>query len=442
MHRYAQAVILSALSLLLFARGTEAQTTSAVQQSRAWASENREQLGRLYMEFHRNPELSFQEEQTAKRLADQWRKAGFEVTEKVGGHGVVGLLRNGDGPTVMVRTDLDALPITEETNIPYASEVKVKNSKDVTVGVMHACGHDIHMTCAAGVAQYLGKHRDRWNGTLMLIGQPAEERGAGAKAMLDEGLFTRFPKPDFGLALHCHAGLATGKIAMRGGYTMANVDSVDVRLFGSGGHGAYPHKTIDPIVQAAKFILDIQTIVSREVKPIDPAVITVGSIHSGTKHNIISDYCDLQLTVRSYSDETRNTLLAGIKRKAKAAAMSVGANEPEVLVSEGTPSLYNDPKLTARIRTALGEQMGTTNVLAGEQVMGGEDFSQFGREGVPLLMFSLGTVNQKRLDRFAKLGTSVPSLHSPRYYPDFDETIESGVAAMSASVIELMPPKQ
>ena len=275
----------------------------------------------------------------------------------------------------------------------------------------------------------------------MLIGQPAEERGAGAKAMLEDGLFEKFPKPDFALALHSHASLATGKLAMRGGFTMANVDSVDVRLFGSGGHGAYPHKTIDPIVQAAKFVMDVQTIVSREVKPIEPAVITVGSIHSGTKHNIISDFCDLQLTVRSYSDETRNKLLEGIRRKAKAAAMSVGAKEPEITVSEGTPSLFNDPELTAKIKATLAKQMGDANVLGAEQVMGGEDFSQYGRQGVPILMFALGTINQSRLDRMAGLGATMPSLHSPRYYPDFDETIETGVSAMSAAVIELLPPK-
>lgn len=419
-----------------------AQSGSSYTAAKSWAVKNRSDLGKLYMEFHRNPELSYEEEKTAGRLAEQLRGAGFEVTEKVGGHGVVGLLRNGKGPTVMVRTDLDALPVTEETNIPYASAVKVKNARGVTVGVMHACGHDIHMTCASGVAKYFGENRDSWSGTLMMIGQPAEERGAGAKAMLEEGLFTRFPKPDYALALHCHASLATGKIAMRGGFTMANVDSVDVRLFGSGGHGAYPHKTIDPIVQAAKFVIDVQTIVSREVKPIEPAVITVGSIHAGTKHNIISDYCDLQLTVRSYSDKTRQLLLSGITRKAKAAAVSVGAKEPEITVSEGTPSLFNDPKLTGKIQGALAKQMGAANVLSAEQVMGGEDFSQYGRQGVPILMFALGTINQNRLNRFAGMGASMPSLHSPRYFPDFDESIETGVSAMSAAVIELLPPKR
>lgn len=404
----------------------------------SWVKQQLPSLGKTYLTFHRNPELSYEEEETGKRLAASLRDAGFEATENVGGFGVVALLKNGEGPTVMVRTDLDALPVTEDTGLPYASKVKVTDSAGATVGVMHACGHDIHLTCVIGTANYLAAHKDQWSGTLMMIGQPAEERGAGATAMLEDGLFEKFPKPDYALALHCHSSLATGKIAMRGGYSMANVDSVDVTLFGSGGHGAYPHTTIDPIVQAAKFVLDVQTIVSREVSPIEPAVITVGSIHAGTKHNIISDQCHMQLTVRSYSERVRSLLIEGIKRKAKAAAASVNAKEPVIKVSEGTPSLFNDEALTKRIRGALEKTIGADNVKVASQVMGGEDFSQYGRAGVPILMYSLGVVDQKRLDRFQELKATVPSLHSPRFYPDFEPAIETGVTTMASSVLELM----
>jgi hippurate hydrolase len=408
------------------------------QEIKPWVKEQLPELGKVYLEYHQTPELSFQEEETGKRLSAQLKAAGFETTGNVGGFGVVGILENGEGPTVMVRTDLDALPVTEETNLPYASKVKVTDASGATVGVMHACGHDIHLTCVVGTARYLAEHRDQWSGRLMMIGQPAEERGAGALAMLEDGLFEKYKKPDFALALHCHSSLATGKIAMRPGYSMANVDSVDVTLFGSGGHGAYPHTTIDPIVQAAKFVMDVQTIVSREIAPIEPSVITVGSIHAGTKHNIISDQCHLQLTVRSYSEEVRTKLIEGIKRKAKAAAESVGAKEPEIKVSEGTPSLFNDEELTARIRAKLEKTVGKENVIVADQVMGGEDFSQYGRAGVPILMYSLGTVEQKRLDRFESLKATIPSLHSPRFFPDFDPTIETGVTTMVSSVLELM----
>lgn len=432
----------SVLVLLTLVNLLPTSDVQACQESvKEWVKGKQTELGKVYLEYHQTPELSFEEEETGKRLGGQLKEAGFTVTQEVGGFGVVAILENGPGPTVMVRTDLDALPVTEDTNLPYASKVKVTDSTGATVGVMHACGHDIHLTCVVGVARYLATHKDAWSGTLMMIGQPAEERGSGATAMLNDGLFEKFPKPDFALALHCHSSLATGKIAMRPGYSMANVDSVDVTLFGSGGHGAYPHTTIDPIVQAAKFVMDVQTIVSREVSPIEPAVITVGSIHAGTKHNIISDECKLQLTVRSYSEDVRQLLINGIKRKAKSAAMSVGAPEPEFKVSEGTPSLFNDEELTKRIRKTLATTIGDANVKVGEQVMGGEDFSQYGRAGVPILMYSLGVVDQKRLDRFKELKAPVPSLHSPRFYPDFDGAIETGVVTMVTSVIELMKKK-
>ncbi len=259
--------------------------------------------------------------------------------------------------------------------------------------------------------------------------------------MLDDGLFTKFKKPDYALALHCNATMPTGSVSLRSGYAMANVDSVDIEIFGRGGHGAYPHTTIDPIVEAAKLILDIQTIVSRDIKPIDPAVITIGAIHAGTKHNITPDTCHLQLTVRSYSDEVRQQLLEGIERKAKAAAMSVGAKEPEVTVSEGTPSLSNDNALAIRMRQVFQDQLGDKNVIEAEPVMGGEDFSQFGRDGVPSLMYFLGVVDGKRLDRFKEMGITPPSLHSAEFYPDFEKTLETGVVSMSSAVLELLGNK-
>lgn len=287
--------------------------------------DNLEQLVTLYRHFHSHPELSMQEEETAARLAKELQATGAKVSEHIGGHGVVAVIENGPGKTLLIRTDLDALPVTERTDLVYASKVTVKGEGGLETGVMHACGHDIHITSLVGVARYLAANKDKWSGTVVLIGQPAEERGEGAKAMLDDGLFTRFPRPDFALALHVDSTLASNKVGYLAGYTLANVDSVDIVVRGKGGHGAFPQMTIDPIVEAARLILDLQTLVSREMKPTEPAVVTVGSIHSGTKHNVISDTCALQLTVRSYSDEVREKLIAGIKRKAKASAASSGA---------------------------------------------------------------------------------------------------------------------
>lgn len=404
-----------------------------------WLKSNLDSLVKLYIHFHRNPEISFQEKETGERVAKELEATGATVTRNVGGYGVVAILKNGDGPVVMVRTDTDALPIIEQTNVPYASTKKTTTASGKKVGVMHACGHDVHMTNLIGVARYLAANKDRWSGTLMLIGQPAEERGSGAIAMLEDGLFERFSKPDFALALHCNSVIPLGSVALRGGYAMANVDSVDIKIFGRGGHGAYPHTTIDPVVQAARLIMDVQTLVSREVKPIEAAVITVGSIHAGTKHNIISDECLLQLTVRSYSDDVRKLLIEGIKRKAKATADSAGAKPPEVTVSEGTPSLSNDRELAARMTKVFAECIGSENVTEAEQVMGGEDFSHFGRNGIPSLLYFLGTVEQKRLDRYRELGIAPPSLHSSGYYPDIEKSLETGITTMANAVIDLMP---
>ncbi len=292
-------------------------------------------LDALYKHLHTHPELSLQEEQTAARLVREMEGTGFEVTPHVGGTGVVAVLRNGDGPTVLVRTDMDALPVVEQTGLPYASKVRGRDREGKDVGVMHACGHDVHMTCWVGTAKLLAGIKDRWHGTLVFIAQPAEEIGAGARAMLDDGLFRRFPRPDYALALHCDATKPYGHLAYAEGLALANVDSVDILVRGKGGHGAAPHTTVDPIVLAARIVLDLQTLVSRETNPTDPVVVTVGSIHGGTKHNIIPSEVKLQLTVRTTKDSVRKHILDGIKRVAQAAALGAMAPEPEVKVDPG-----------------------------------------------------------------------------------------------------------
>lgn len=406
-----------------------------------WVGGQLDSLSQLYKSLHQSPELSFEEKETAAKMADQLRELGFEVTEQVGGHGVVGVLKNGDGPTLMLRADMDGLPVPEDTDLAYASKVRVQDAHGATVGVMHACGHDMHMTNLVGALRYLASHRDAWSGTLVPIFQPAEERGGGAEAMLNDGLFTRFPKPNFGLALHVAADRPTGQIGCHPGYALANVDSVDVAIKGRGGHGAYPHTTIDPIVIAARLVLDLQSIVSREVNPIEPAVITVGSIHGGSKHNVIGDDCALQITVRSFTPEVRKQLLDAIRRKANAAAASAGAPEPEIKISDGTPSLYNDPKLAARVLPVIARAIGEKNVVESEPSMGGEDFSRYGLAGVPVVMMFVGSVSQERLDAYKKGDGAPPSLHSPRFYPDIEPTIRTGVTAFTSAALELLPAK-
>lgn len=429
------------LHLLLFAAIAFAHCQNAASVPVGdWLDENLPNAIELYQELHRAPELSFEEEQTSQRLANQWRALGAEVTTGVGGHGLVGVIENGPGKTLMLRCDLDGLPVVEETGVDYASTVRVQDKRGATVGVMHACGHDIHMTTMTTVAKYLSENRDAWSGTLVVIGQPAEERGAGAQAMLADGLFARFPRPDYAVAVHVAADFPTGKMGYRAGYSQANVDSVDITLRGRGGHGAYPETTIDPIVIAARLVLDLQTIVSREIKPIEPAVITVGSIHGGTKHNIIGNDCKLQLTVRSYSPAVRKQLWAAIRRKAEATAAASDAPEPEVEISEGTPSLYNDPPLTNRIAKLLKIRLGAANIQESEPSMGGEDFSRYGIAGVPICMLKLGSVSSQRLVDLEKQGPP-PSLHSSKYYPDPQETLTTGVVAVSTIALDLLSSK-
>jgi len=409
----------------------------------AWASRNIEQLVAVYRDFHQHPELSRQETETAARVAQEWRAAGFEVITGVGGNGVVALLKNGQGPTLMLRTDLDALPVTEATGLVYASKTEVIQKDGRKTGVMHACGHDIHITNLIGIARYAAANKDRWSGTLMLVGQPAEEVVDGARKMLADGLFERFPKPDYALAMHVEATLEAGKIGYNPGYDHANVDSVDITMRGRGGHGAMPHTTIDPIVLAAHLVLDLQTLVSRETNPIEPAVITVGSIHGGAKRNIIPDSCSLQLTVRSYSEKVRQHLLDGIRRKALAVAQGAGAPEPEVTISdESTPSVFNDKQLVGRLVEVWQKSLGEDNVVQRNPTMGAEDFSLYGKAGVPIFMIRLGSVESRRLAGLTRGGQDPPSLHSAAYYPDAEPTLETGVTALSLAVLELLKPSK
>jgi hippurate hydrolase len=399
----------------------------------------------LYKHLHSHPELSLREVRTAARLAAELKKLGFKVTEKVGGYGVVGVLENRKGPTVLVRTDMDALPVTERTGLSYASKVRVRDKNDREVGVMHACGHDMHMTCAIGVARVLAALKKDWKGTLIVICQPAEEIGTGARLMIDAGLFKKFPKPDYCLALHCDGNRPHGTVGYTEGQALANVDSVDILVKGKGGHGAAPHTTVDPVVLAARIVLDLQTLVSRETNPTDPAVITVGSIHGGTKHNIIPDEVRMQLTVRSTKDKVRKHLLAGIKRVAEGCAKAANAPAPVVKVDETeyTPALRNDPRLTRRIAGVLRGVLGADKVTARPAVMGGEDFSRYGIHGkMPIFLFWLGTVPPERVAAAAKEGGKpLPSLHSDRYYPVPEPSLETGVLAMSMAVLDLLGKK-
>ena len=398
----------------------------------------------LYKELHANPELSLHETETAARIAKELREAGLEVTENVGGHGVVGVLKNGDGPVILVRTDLDALPVKEQTGLPYASTKVVKDELGREVNVMHACGHDMHMASFIGTARALVKLRDQWQGTVVMIGQPAEERVLGARFMLRAGLFTKFPKPDKAIALHCSSDMAHGTVGSVEGFALANVDSVEIVVKGVGGHGSMPHLCRDPIVLSSQIVLALQTIVSREVRPGDPAVITVGSIHGGTKSNIISDEVRLQLTLRSYKKETRQHLIDSIKRivKAQAESANMPADKmPEVLISDDSATaLYNQPELCQEVRKLVGAAIGADNVLTREPVMGAEDFSEYGmtKDKVPLCMFWLGTQPPAVVAAARAKGTTLPSLHSPYFKPVPEPSIETGVTAMTSAVMGLL----
>jgi len=397
----------------------------------------------MYKEIHASPELSLSEEKSAARLAAIFKKAGYEVTANFGGYGVVGVMKNGPGPTVLIRTDMDALPVTEETGLPYASKVKIEKDDGSHVGVMHACGHDIHQTVLAGTAQELAALKDRWSGTVVLVAQPAEELGRGARMMLDAGLLSQFPKPDACIALHVAHDIPAGSVGYTPGWNNANVDSVDIRIYGKGGHGAYPHLCVDPIVAAAQLVVALQTIVSRQVDPIESAVVTVGSIHAGTKHNVIPDTADLQLTVRSYKDDVRKKVLDSIRQMATDICKAMGCPRPpdvKVHDEEFTPAAYNDPKLTAGAVEIFRAAFGADKVMERPPSMGGEDFGQFAKEaGVPGFMFGLGTIDQSAIDRSKQPGgPPLASLHSSKFAPIPEPTIRTGVEAMTSLALALL----
>jgi amidohydrolase len=403
-------------------------------------------LMNLYRDLHANPELSFQEVRTAAKLAAEARRLGFEVTEKVGKTGVVAVMKNGAGPVVMIRADMDGLPVEEQTGLPFASKQRGISKSGTQSGIMHACGHDTHMSAWVATARQMAADKAKWSGTLVMILQPAEEIGAGAKAMLDDGLYTRFPKPAYVLGFHDAAQFPAGMIGYTSGFALANVDSVDIKVRGVGGHGAYPQTTKDPILLASRIVGSLQQLVSREVDPQDAAVVTVGSFHAGAKHNIISDEATLLLTVRSYSDETRKMLLDGIKRIAKGEAIAAGVPEdrmPIVSIAEDefTPATYNTPELTSRIAAIFNARFGQDRVKVAPPVMGGEDFSQFYRAdkaNVQSLIFWVGGVPAADIQAAKNGEKTLPSLHSPFWKPDAEKVIASGAEALTAAALHLM----
>jgi hippurate hydrolase len=400
----------------------------------------------LYIDLHRNPELAFEEVQTSAKLAARVKGLGYEVTTGVGRTGIVAVLKNGSGPAVMLRTELDALPVEEKTNLPFASKVIGKNGAGQSTPVMHACGHDLHMAAWAGTARLMAEHKDRWHGTLMLVGQPAEENGGGAKAMLQDGLFTRFPRPDFALSLHDDDTMPAGIIGYHAGPFRSMSDGVTIVVHGRGGHAAMPMNTVDPVVLAARIVLALQTIVSRENNPTDPVVITVGSIHGGTQANIIPDEVRMQLSVRTYTPEVRRKTLAVISRIARGEAVAAGApREPEVITSGETSAsavVYNDPALTARLATALKAALGEQSVVEMPPKMTSEDFAQYWVTGkVPSALLHIGAVNAAKFEEIRKTGIPGPAPHSPEWAPDREPTLKGAIRAEVTELLTLFQEK-
>src|SRR6266487_615036 len=393
----------------------------------------------LYVDLHQHPELSAHETQTAAKLASRLRSLGYEVTEHVGGTGIVAILKNGSGPAVMLRTELDALPVEEKTGLPYASSVRTKDDAGRDVPVMHACGHDLHMAAIVGAAEIMAKSKGTWHGTLMLIGQPAEETISGASSMIKDGFMNRFPRPDVAVALHVGNELPAGKVGIVSGIYNTNADSLRITIYGKGGHGASPHTTIDPIVIAARTILALQTIPSREVKPGEMSVITVGYIHAGTKNNIIPDQAELGLTIRTYKKDVRKQVLSAVARITKAEAEAAGATrEPSIERYEGTDAVYNEPALAQRLRAPLEAALGKDNVVTEEPITASEDFSFFVEQGIPGFYFSLGGADPAKLAEAKAAGTRLPSNHSPLFAPDVDPSLRTAIEAEIAVLRNLL----
>ncbi len=393
----------------------------------------------FYKKRHQNPEISLQEKETAKALAIELKKIGFEVTENFGGYGIVGILKNGIGPTILYRTDMDALPMPEKTNLPYAS-TKTIEYNGLTTGTMHSCGHDMHMATWLGTARAMVTIKDQWKGTLMLIGQPAEEIGAGARLMLENGLYEKFGVPTYAMGLHSSPTIAAGQIGVGKGYSMANAESIDIQVFGIGAHGASPHMSIDPVVIASMIVMDLQTIVSRSLKPIESAVVTVGAIKGGTKHNIIPDEVTLQLTVRTYKDEVRQMVHQRIREISRGIAIAAGLPEdkmPKVTIPEAfTPANYNTPEMVDNLIHSAEKIVGTKNILDAEPQMVAEDYAMYGQtiHKVPSVLYWLGTVPDERMQS----GKSLPGLHSPFYYPEPAKSIETGVTINVQMMLDLL----
>lgn len=393
----------------------------------------------VYLDIHEHPELSFHETETSAKLATQFRNLGYDVTEHVGGTGVVAVMKNGAGPTILLRTELDALPVEEKTGLPYASKVRTKDDAGRDVPVMHACGHDLHMAALVGTAAVMAHTKESWHGTLILIGQPAEETIGGAKAMIKDGLFTRFPRPDALLALHVGNELPAGQVGVTSGIYSSNADSVKITIYGKGGHGSAPHTTVDPIVIAARTILALQTIPSREVKPGEFAVVTIGYIQAGTKNNIIPDQAEMGLTIRTYKADIRKQVLAAISRITKAEAEAAAApREPEIQQFEGTDAIYNNPALAERLRTPLEAALGKNNVITEGPITASEDFSAFVEQGIPGFYFSLGGADPQKLDAAKAAGTRLPSNHSSLFAPDVDPSLHAAISAEIAVLRNLL----
>jgi amidohydrolase len=436
------AILLALAPLMLFAQAPDLP---------ALAAREVPSLTTFYRDLHLHPELSRQEEQTSAKLAAELRAAGFTVTEHVGkyddggpSYGIVALLKNGSGPTVLVRTELDALPVEEKTGLEFASHVRGHNAAGQEVGIMQACGHDLHMSSFLGTARVMARLKDRWSGTLMMIGQPAEETVEGARAMLADGLYTRFPKPDFTIALHDEPTVAAGKVALRPGPIYASVTTVNVTIRGIGGHGAHPEATRDPIVMSAEYIMALQTIVSRQNLPLEPAVITVGAIHGGSKNNIIPDDVLLQLTVRAYNEDVRRKMLESIDRIARGVAI-IG-NVPDdrmpivkIFENESVPATLNNAKLEARVRQAFTASLGAANVLEINPIMVSEDFGLFNLGGqIPSLIFQLGAADPAKLEESKRTGVGLPQLHSSLFYPQFEPALRTGIVATSSALLDLL----
>ena len=438
MRNFTKLALLAATSMLMVSPAQADSLTDAI-------AADLPSLMEIYRDLHANPELSGEEVRTAAKLAAEARRLGFAVTEKVGGTGVVAVMKNGDGPTVLIRADMDGLPLEEKTGLAFASTAKAKTRQGNDTYVMHACGHDTHMTGWVATARQLVARKDEWAGTLVMILQPAEETGEGALAMLEDGLYTRFPKPDYALAFHDAAGAPAGYIGYSPGFALANVDSVDILVKGVGGHGAYPHTTKDPVVLASRIVGSLQTLVSREIDPQDPAVVTVGSFQAGSKHNIISDEALLLITVRSYGDDTRAKLIEGSKRIAHGEAIAAAMPEDRMPVvtlreAEFTPATYNSPEFTVEMAKLFETRFGKDRVVQSKPVMGGEDFSRYRRadETVNSMIFWVGGVPMADYQAAQKEGAKLPSLHSPFWAPDAEKVIVTGAEALTAATLDIL----